>query len=280
MEFALVMTVLLMLLLGIISFGLQFGTRILAVQAASEGARAAVAGLSDAERLSLAATAVAATPRPLRRIGRGEDRQHHAVGVAHQRDRRDGDDRPRPVRRGAGLAADPGAVEPAERLGRGAGRWLLSAVRDILPELPAALAFAALAVTDARSRRLPRPIMGAFFLAGGAAAAWRGGPAGLAMGLAGAVLAAMPLVLLRRWLPRHWRLGGGDIRLAAALGLWLGAPAALLVLAAGAGLGASLGAIWAAVVGGGRRAPDIPLACACLAAFALWLVAGGALPVD
>lgn len=60
-EFALVMTVLLMLLLGIISFGLQFGTRILAVQAASEGARAAVAGLNDAERLSLAATAVAAT---------------------------------------------------------------------------------------------------------------------------------------------------------------------------------------------------------------------------
>ena len=61
MEFALVMTVLLMLLLGIVSFGLQFGTRILAVQAASEGARAAVAGLSDAERLSLATTAVAAT---------------------------------------------------------------------------------------------------------------------------------------------------------------------------------------------------------------------------
>lgn len=61
MEFALVMTVLLMLLLGIVSFGLQFGTRILAVQAASEGARAAVAGLSDGERLTLAATAVAAT---------------------------------------------------------------------------------------------------------------------------------------------------------------------------------------------------------------------------
>jgi Flp pilus assembly protein TadG len=60
-EFALVLTVLMMLLLGILSFGLQFGTRILAVQAASEGARAAVAGLSDAERQSLAAAAITAT---------------------------------------------------------------------------------------------------------------------------------------------------------------------------------------------------------------------------
>lgn len=150
------------------------------------------------------------------------------------------------------------------------------ALGDILPNLPAALIFVVLAVTDARSRRLPRPIMGAFFLAGGAAAAWRGGLAGLAIGLAGAVLAAMPLVLLRRVLPRHWRLGGGDIRLAAALGLWLGAPAALLVLAAGAGLGA----IWAAAARDGRQAPDIPYACACLAAFALWLVVDGALQAD
>jgi Flp pilus assembly protein TadG len=60
-EFALVLTVLLVLLLGILSLGLQFGTRILAVQAASEGARAAVAGLSDAERQSLAAAAITAT---------------------------------------------------------------------------------------------------------------------------------------------------------------------------------------------------------------------------
>lgn len=60
-EFALVLTLLLMLILGVISFGLQFGTRILAVQAASEGARAAVAGLSDAERQSLASAAITAT---------------------------------------------------------------------------------------------------------------------------------------------------------------------------------------------------------------------------
>ncbi len=60
LEFALVLTVVLTLLLGIVSFGLQFGTRILAVQAASEGARAAVAGLSDAQRTSLATAAVTA----------------------------------------------------------------------------------------------------------------------------------------------------------------------------------------------------------------------------
>lgn len=60
LEFALVLTVVLTLLLGIVSFGLQFSTRILAVQAASEGARAAVAGLSDAQRTSLATAAVTA----------------------------------------------------------------------------------------------------------------------------------------------------------------------------------------------------------------------------
>jgi Flp pilus assembly protein TadG len=56
-EFALVATLLLMLVMGIVSFGLQFGARIVAEQAASEGARAAAAGLSASERQSLASAA-------------------------------------------------------------------------------------------------------------------------------------------------------------------------------------------------------------------------------
>lgn len=56
-EFALTAMVLLLIVFGIIAFGIQFGARIVAAQAASEGARAAVAGLTTAERQSLAQAA-------------------------------------------------------------------------------------------------------------------------------------------------------------------------------------------------------------------------------
>ncbi|RVT91543.1 pilus assembly protein [Rhodovarius crocodyli] len=57
-EFAILATLMLMLIFAIISFGVQFGARLVATQAASEGARASVAGLTAAERTSLANTAV------------------------------------------------------------------------------------------------------------------------------------------------------------------------------------------------------------------------------
>jgi Flp pilus assembly protein TadG len=57
-EFAILATLLLTLIFAIISFGIQFGARLVATQAASEGARASVAGLTAAERTSLANTAV------------------------------------------------------------------------------------------------------------------------------------------------------------------------------------------------------------------------------
>jgi len=57
-EFAILATLLLTLVFAIISFGIQFGARLVATQAASEGARASVAGLTAAERTSLANTAV------------------------------------------------------------------------------------------------------------------------------------------------------------------------------------------------------------------------------
>jgi Flp pilus assembly protein TadG len=59
-EFALVMPVLMMFLVGIVGYSLFLATQIAVVMAASEGARASVAGLSSTERSSLAQTAAQA----------------------------------------------------------------------------------------------------------------------------------------------------------------------------------------------------------------------------
>ncbi|MDB5412254.1 MAG: pilus biosynthesis protein TadE [Rubritepida sp.] len=60
-EFALTATLLLTLIFAIMSFGIQFGARIIAAQAASEGARAAAGGLSATERQTLARAAATST---------------------------------------------------------------------------------------------------------------------------------------------------------------------------------------------------------------------------
>jgi Flp pilus assembly protein TadG len=57
-EFALVMPLLLIMLLGIMVYGVYFFTWIFVTQAASEGARASLAGLSTAERVQLATARV------------------------------------------------------------------------------------------------------------------------------------------------------------------------------------------------------------------------------
>jgi Flp pilus assembly protein TadG len=57
-EFALLSFVFFAILFGILAYGLQFSTRIALTYAASEGGRAALAGLDDAERESLATAAV------------------------------------------------------------------------------------------------------------------------------------------------------------------------------------------------------------------------------
>ncbi len=57
-EFAVVLVVFLSILFGIIAFGFQFASRIALSYAVAEGGRAAVAGLTSAERLSRATTAV------------------------------------------------------------------------------------------------------------------------------------------------------------------------------------------------------------------------------
>jgi Flp pilus assembly protein TadG len=57
-EFGIVAPFLFAILFGMIGFGIQYAARIALTYAASEGGRAAVAGLTDAERESLARTAI------------------------------------------------------------------------------------------------------------------------------------------------------------------------------------------------------------------------------
>jgi Flp pilus assembly protein TadG len=57
LEFALVAPMFIMLVIGIATFGLYFGTLLALTSAASEGARASVAGLTQSERNSLGTSA-------------------------------------------------------------------------------------------------------------------------------------------------------------------------------------------------------------------------------
>ncbi len=57
LEFAIIAPFLLMILFGIIVYGVFFATWIAATEAASEGARASVAGLDSSSRINLANTA-------------------------------------------------------------------------------------------------------------------------------------------------------------------------------------------------------------------------------
>jgi len=61
LEFGLVAPIFLMLVVGIMTFGLYFGSLIAVTNAAAEGARASVAGLTDTERSSLAVAAATTT---------------------------------------------------------------------------------------------------------------------------------------------------------------------------------------------------------------------------
>ncbi|MEV5630619.1 A24 family peptidase [Micromonospora tulbaghiae] len=115
----------------------------------------------------------------------------------------------------------------------------LAAARGGEPALPVLLPVAAaglvLAVTDVAALRLPDPLVGVVALGGGlglaAATAAAGEPRRLVVAVAGAALSFIGYALLAL-LPRA-RLGFGDVKLAAALGLplgWLGWPALRLGL--------------------------------------------------
>ncbi len=101
------------------------------------------------------------------------------------------------------------------------------------------------AVTDLRSRRIPNWLTMPAFLGGIVHAAWVGGWAGLADGLAASLLVALPFLLL-------FILGGGgagDAKLMGAIGAWTGLVAGIVVL----GCVALMGVVQGVVVWQARR---------------------------
>jgi len=106
------------------------------------------------------------------------------------------------------------------------------------PLLVLGFALLAAAVVDLRIRRLPDPLTLAVALAGAGLAAGRG-PGALAGGAVAATLAALVLLAIRALSARRSGepgLGLGDVKLIAALALWLG-PATPLMVVFAAGLG-------------------------------------------
>jgi prepilin peptidase CpaA len=91
----------------------------------------------------------------------------------------------------------------------------------------------AAAVFDLRSRRIPNWLTLPAFLAGMAHAAWVAGWAGLADGLAAAILVALPFFLLFALAGG----GAGDVKLMAAIGAWVGLVNGIVVLGAVALMG-------------------------------------------
>lgn len=80
------------------------------------------------------------------------------------------------------------------------------------------------AASDVRSRRIPNVLTMSMLVAGLVARGWSGGPTEMVWGLAGAATGLTSLLVPfgARW------LGGGDVKLAAAAGAWLGPRGALL----------------------------------------------------
>jgi len=94
----------------------------------------------------------------------------------------------------------------------------------------AVVGIAALAamVYDVDCRRIPNRLTGPVLLAGAVWAVWLGGPVGLLDGLAGMTIMATPCLLLFLLAGG----GAGDVKMMAALGMWLGTVNGLITVAA------------------------------------------------
>lgn len=136
-----------------------------------------------------------------------------------------------------------GAIDPIHLAGEAAGAVLVSAA-VLTAQTPiqalflaaAGLALLATAVVDARTQRLPDLLTGVVALTGAGLSALRGD---LVTGLASAAIAFLLMEGVRRGIAKvkgQPGLGFGDVKLVAALALWLGL-ATPLALAAAAALG-------------------------------------------
>lgn len=114
------------------------------------------------------------------------------------------------------------------------------------------VAMVAAAAWDLRARRIPNALNLAILVAGLVARGVAG--AGLVEGLCGAASGFVPLFLLHRM---GW-MGGGDVKLGAAMGAWLGPlPALWAVLGGLAGGGVLAGAVL--IVGGRALRAEVAL---------------------
>lgn len=148
------------------------------------------------------------------------------------------------------------------RLGPSPG-WIAAMAATVL--------LTALFVTDQERRILPNRLNLALGLIGLGWSAWLG--QGWLNSIIGLVLVGA-LVLLIGWGYRRFTgsegMGGGDPKLAAALGAWLGPVFGLHALAAGAGLGAVMGLVLM-VFGLADRKTALPLGTFLAAAGLVWL---------
>jgi prepilin signal peptidase PulO-like enzyme (type II secretory pathway) len=111
-----------------------------------------------------------------------------------------------------------------------------------------------LAVIDLRHRRLPHPLTAALAVLGLAHGMLAGGTLAPPWGALGAgLLVASPFWLLRRLAPAPGRVGGGDVRLAFAIGCLLGPGGGLLAAMLATG-GLALGGAAARLSGRGTVA--------------------------
>jgi prepilin peptidase CpaA len=112
---------------------------------------------------------------------------------------------------------------------------------------PTLIVLAVATFTDLRSRRIPNWLVLPFMLAGLVASAWMGGWNGLGHSFAGLGLG----ILIYGFLFWVGGMGAGDVKLAAAIGAWIGPVQlfiALIVTAMAGGVMILLWALWAFVI--------------------------------
>lgn len=135
-------------------------------------------------------------------------------------------------------------IDPVHLVGEAAGGVILASLALVDLSMRGAvlavlgLLLIAAATVDARTKRLPDAFTLGIALSAGTAAMLKG-PSHLAAGAVAAVLAGLLLWTLHRarWRSNEPGLGLGDVKLIAALALWLGpATAWMVAAAAGAGL--------------------------------------------
>lgn len=160
---------------------------------------------------------------------------------------------------------------PAAEAGFGLLVLLMLSILDVSPQSIFACLLACLtlciSIIDVKTKTIPNSLAAAF----AAIAIWPIVNAGTPLASAGgAVLAAAFFIIVLLIFPGAF--GGGDVKLAAAIGLYSGAAQTVVVLETALIAGAIIGVVWAVASGKGRKAsiPFAPFLCFGLIVSMLW----------